>query len=118
MSEQNRPDFPVICHYNGDLVDAINNSYERFSAKPKHRNWLNAEEGGSTMLPFGIVPHYDDDVGLHKAPPVEGLCPTWKLLAWMMQTALPVVPRMKQSQYSQRLQSSFENTTNCGALVR
>uniref|UniRef100_A0A7R9Z2W4 Uncharacterized protein n=1 Tax=Pseudictyota dubia TaxID=2749911 RepID=A0A7R9Z2W4_9STRA len=92
MSEQNRPNFPNVNHYDGDLVDAINIAWEQLTGTPKRPTWINSDEGGSTPLPFGIIALHDADAGCHKAQPAKGICSSWNLLAHFMQSALPVTP--------------------------
>ena len=39
MSIKNRPNFPTLMHYNGLMIDRINNLYELIFGHTKHRDW-------------------------------------------------------------------------------
>jgi len=119
MSEQNRPDFPIVNHYDGDLVDAVNIAYECLTGSPKYATWINSDEGGSTPLPFGIVGLHDATAGCHSATPVQGLRPSWRLLAHLMQSALPVTPvttKEEKMLFSRLLRRAIAEKWNLGAM--
>lgn len=57
MSKKNRPFFPNVNHYDGLLIDRINNLYELIYGFPKYRNWMSFNDNLPTEeSPFGIVP--------------------------------------------------------------
>ena len=56
MPIKNRPHFPTIIHYDGLLIDCINNLYELVFGYPKHRDWTPFNENLPTKYTYGTVP--------------------------------------------------------------
>ena len=56
MSMKNRPNFSNLTHYNGLLIDRINNLYELIYGHTKNRDWSTYNENLPSQLTFGIVP--------------------------------------------------------------
>lgn len=54
-SKRNRPGFPQLLHYNGLLVDRINNVYEQIYGYPKYENWEAFNDNMPTISAYGIV---------------------------------------------------------------
>lgn len=97
MSRKNRPNFPQIMHYEGNLLDRINELYLQLFGYVKHRYWSEFNEN----LPlqestYGIVPinkeltsslkFTDEDTKLLKDKPMLSY------LAQRQGTALPFLP--------------------------
>ena len=55
MSRKNRPGFPPISHYNGLLLDRINNLYEIIYGHVKYRSWKSFNENLPLKAVYGVV---------------------------------------------------------------
>ena len=55
-SLHNRPYFPPLSHYNGLLIDRINELYEEIYGHPKYKHWISFNESLPGESPYGIVP--------------------------------------------------------------
>lgn len=55
MSLKNRPGFPKLLHYDGRLIDRINNYYELIFGYPKYKEWMSFNEALPLESPYGIV---------------------------------------------------------------
>ena len=55
MSRKNRPGFPPVMHYDGLLIDQINNNYEIIYGISKYREWTTCNENLPTSSAYGIV---------------------------------------------------------------
>ena len=56
MSRKNRPGFPQIMHYEGELIDRTNTLYESLFGFPKYRNWQTFNESLPFSSVYDIVP--------------------------------------------------------------
>ena len=56
MSLKNRPGFPCLTHYDGSLIDRINNLYELIYGHAKYRDWVSFNENLPLQSAYGIVP--------------------------------------------------------------
>ena len=56
MSRKNRPNFPQIMHYEGELIDRINILYESLYGYPKHKHWQTYNESLPIVPAYGFVP--------------------------------------------------------------
>ena len=56
VSQKNRPNFPNLNHYDGLLIDCINNLYEQIYGFRKHRGWVSFNEILPLQSTYGIVP--------------------------------------------------------------
>lgn len=54
-SRRNRPGFPPLNHYDGRLIDRINNLYEIIYGYPKYREWESFNEHLPLEKAFGVV---------------------------------------------------------------
>lgn len=55
MSRKNRPGFPPLSHYNGLLIDRVNNLYESIYGYPKYPQWKSFNENLPLQSAYGIV---------------------------------------------------------------
>ena len=55
MSRKNRPGFPQVMHYEGELIDRINTMYEALFGYTKYRNWETFNESLPLSSSYGIV---------------------------------------------------------------
>ena len=55
MSLKNRPGFPCLTHYDGVLIDRINNLYEIIYGYAKYRDWVSFNENLPVESAYGIV---------------------------------------------------------------
>ena len=56
MSRKNCPNFPSLEHYDGLLIDRINNLYELIYGHQNYRNWSTFNENIPIESTYGIVP--------------------------------------------------------------
>ena len=56
MSRKNRPNFPPLMHYDGMMIDRINNLYELIYGYTKYRAWSSFNENLPLQSSYGIVP--------------------------------------------------------------
>ena len=54
-SERNRPDFPLVGHYDGTIVVAVNTLHEDLLGEPKFSNWHSCLSLDIKHLPYGVV---------------------------------------------------------------
>ena len=55
MSRKNRPYFPQIMHYEGEMIDRINTLYESLYGYSKYRDWKSFNECLPLVSAYGIV---------------------------------------------------------------
>lgn len=55
MSRKNRPGFPQLSHYNGMLIDRINQLYEIIYGHVKYREWESFNENLPMHAAYGVV---------------------------------------------------------------
>ena len=113
-SERNRPDFPQVRHYEGLLIDAVNELYESVFGERKYANWDSSDKYMVELSPFGIVPLDKEGPDSRHVDPVEGLTKSLHYLSVRQRSNIPFTPvetaeekRLFNQLVSQLLQVSF-----------
>ena len=91
-SERNRPDFPQVRHYEGLLIDAVNELYDVIFGYPKYHNWDSADNYMIRLSPFGIVPLDKEGPDSEYIEPVAGLTKSLHYLAIRQRSNIPYTP--------------------------
>ena len=104
-SVRNRPGYPKLLHYDGLLVDRVNQLYEELFHEPKYRDWSPFNENIPLESAYGIVPvpaKYVDDLQVTQEDK-ESLTkiPTLSHLATQQKSPLPFLPIRSKSEKQQ-----------------
>ena len=73
VSERNQPDFQQVRHYNGLLIDYVNDLYESICSYPKYVNWELSTNYMEENSLYGIVLLDKEGPESCHVEPVEGL---------------------------------------------
>ena len=73
VSERNQPDFQQVRHYNGLLIDYVNDLYESIYSYPKYVNWELSTKYMVENSPCVIVHIDKGGPESRHVEPVEGL---------------------------------------------
>ena len=91
-SECNRPDFPQVQHYDGLLIDAVDELHEFVFGERKYANWDSSDKYMVRLSPYCIVPLDKEGPVSRHVDPVKGLTKSLHYLSLRQGSNVPYTP--------------------------